>query len=77
MRCSYQVYINVFSWFYPESLWKMIIINAPWVFTGIFGIIKPWLHPITAAKISVYGSNYKEKLEKIGVTVSSCLQSTG
>lgn len=34
------------------------MINAPWFFTGIWTMIKPWLDPVTAAKIVIVGSDY-------------------
>ena len=50
------------SKYYPETLNKHFIINAPWVFTGVWSMIRPWLDPVTAAKISVMGKNYLPSL---------------
>jgi hypothetical protein len=43
----------------------MFIINAPWIFTAAWAVIKPWIHPITAAKITVLGHNKAKNLEAI------------
>jgi hypothetical protein len=39
--------------FYPESMHKMYVVNAPWVFKAIWAVVRPWLHPITQSKIHV------------------------
>ncbi|RVD84716.1 uncharacterized protein DFL_006444 [Arthrobotrys flagrans] len=36
---------------YPESLGECLIHNAPWVFRGIWRVIKAWLDPAVASKI--------------------------
>lgn len=52
---------------YPETLGKMLIVNAPSVFPMIWGIMKPWFDPITAAKVTIQGTEYKKVLqEQIG-----------
>jgi hypothetical protein len=47
---------------YPETMGRFYIINAPWGFSTVWGIIKPWLDPVTVSKIDVLGSGYKTKL---------------
>lgn len=41
---------------------KFYIINAPFMFSTVWGFIKPWLDEVTVAKISILGSDYKGKL---------------
>ncbi|KAI8813339.1 CRAL-TRIO domain-containing protein [Cladochytrium replicatum] len=36
---------------YPESLGAALILNAPWIFTGCWQIIRPWLDPVVASKV--------------------------
>lgn len=43
--------MNVGSDFFPESVWKIYVVNAPMIFRAMWGIIKPWVHPITQAKV--------------------------
>lgn len=43
--------IKVFEANYPESLGGIIIYKAPWLFQGIWKIIKGWLDPVVAAKV--------------------------
>ena len=50
--------------YYPETMGKFYIINAPWGFSTVWSVIKGWLDPVTAAKINVLGSSYKDELLK-------------
>ena len=40
--------------FYPEHLGQMFVVNAPYVFKGIWAVIKPWLEATTQRKIQVW-----------------------
>jgi len=50
--------------FFPESAWKIFLVNAPFMFRAIWAIVKPWIHPITVAKINILGSP-KDALKKM------------
>jgi CRAL/TRIO domain len=43
--------IKVFEANYPESLGAVLVHKSPWVFQGIWTIIKGWLDPVVAAKV--------------------------
>lgn len=43
--------IKCFEANYPESLGAVVIYHAPWIFQGIWKIIKGWLDPVVATKI--------------------------
>lgn len=43
---------------------KFYIINAPYLFSAVWAIIKPWLDEVTVSKIEILGSGYKEALLK-------------
>ncbi|KAH9936891.1 CRAL-TRIO domain-containing protein [Epithele typhae] len=47
---------------YPETMGRFYIINAPWAFSAVWTVIKPWLDPATVAKIDILGGGYKDKL---------------
>ncbi|KAJ7237007.1 CRAL-TRIO domain-containing protein [Mycena rebaudengoi] len=47
---------------YPECMGKFYIINAPFMFSTVWMIIKPWLDEVTVSKIDILGSAYKDKL---------------
>lgn len=48
--------------YYPERLGKLYLINAPWGFSGVFGVIKGFLDPVTVQKIHVLGTGYQSEL---------------
>lgn len=43
--------IKCFEAHYPECLGVLLIHKAPWIFSGIWNIIKNWLDPVVASKI--------------------------
>ena len=43
--------IKCFEANYPESLGSVLVHQAPWIFQGIWKIIKGWLDPVVASKI--------------------------
>lgn len=43
--------IKCFEANYPESLGAVLIYKAPWIFQGVWRIIKGWLDPVVAAKV--------------------------
>ncbi|KAJ1547968.1 cytosolic factor, phosphatidylinositol/phosphatidylcholine transfer protein, partial [Nowakowskiella sp. JEL0078] len=48
--------------YYPETLGKMFIINAPTLFTGIWAVVRNFLDENTLNKISVMSSGYQKSL---------------
>ncbi|KAJ3411028.1 cytosolic factor, phosphatidylinositol/phosphatidylcholine transfer protein [Chytridiales sp. JEL 0842] len=48
--------------YYPETLGKMFIINAPTLFTTIWVVVRSFLDENTVRKISVLGSSYQKDL---------------
>ncbi|KAK8790895.1 hypothetical protein WA158_005526 [Blastocystis sp. Blastoise] len=47
---------------YPETMHKSFIINIPYVFTTLWGLVKPFLHERTVKKISIYSNDYYKDL---------------
>lgn len=43
--------IACFEGHYPESLGCLLIHKAPWIFSGIWSVIKNWIDPVVAQKI--------------------------
>ncbi|KAE8450040.1 hypothetical protein EG329_007179 [Mollisiaceae sp. DMI_Dod_QoI] len=54
--------IKCFEANYPESLGVVLVHKAPWVFQGIWKIIKGWLDPVVASK--VHFTNNNEEMEE-------------
>jgi hypothetical protein len=50
--------------YYPERLHCLYMVNAPWFFTAIWSMIRPWLDPITANKIRILGAEFLEVLRE-------------
>ena len=50
--------------YYPETMGRFYIINAPFIFTTVWTVVKNWLDPVTTSKIQILGSNYVADLEK-------------
>ena len=41
---------------------KFYIINAPWAFSAVWAVVRPWLDEVTVAKIEILGAGYKDSL---------------
>lgn len=48
--------IKCFEANYPESLGAVLVYKAPWVFQGIWKIIRGWLDPVVASKVHFLNS---------------------
>jgi hypothetical protein len=56
--------------FYPERLGKLFLINAPFIFSPIFSIIKPFVDPVTIQKfVLAHDAGTKELLKEIDESV--------
>lgn len=44
--------IKAFEAHYPESLGILLVHRAPWIFNGIWQIVKNWLDPVVSSKIN-------------------------
>lgn len=56
--------IKVFEANYPESLGSVLVHKAPWIFQGIWKIIRGWLDPVVANKVH-FTNDVKELSEYI------------
>ncbi|KAH3684262.1 hypothetical protein WICPIJ_004765 [Wickerhamomyces pijperi] len=63
---SLKFLIGVFEAHYPESLGKLFIHKAPWIFPPIWNIVKNWLDPVVASKIT-FTKNAKDLEEYIDI----------
>jgi len=53
---------------YPETLKRLYIINAGWMFKAAWLVISKFVHPITAGKVIILGTDYQETLNEAGIT---------
>lgn len=50
---------------YPETLGQTFIINTPAAFPLVWRGVKPWLDPVVASKIKIFGQNEAEWVEAL------------
>jgi hypothetical protein len=50
--------------YYPERLKHFFVINAPWFFTAVWAIVRPWIDPVTREKFQILGSDFMSTLSK-------------
>lgn len=49
--------------YYPETLYRMFIVNSPWVFKMLWAIVRPWVHPVTQTRIKMGKAKMDEYIE--------------
>lgn len=49
---------------YPERLETLFMINAPFTFSVLWAMIRPWIDPVTVSKFKILGSNYQAELKE-------------
>lgn len=56
MRCmDFEVVkhlLNILQTNYPDTLEKLYIVDSPMIFSACWAVIKPWIDPVTANKVS-------------------------
>ena len=65
--------------FFPETAWKLFIVNAPFIFRSAYKVISPLIHPVTRDKIKILGgkSAYLPAMQKAGIPLSALPESMG
>ena len=53
-----KVAAKIGSDYYPEVMGNLFITNAPWLFRGVWTLVKAFLDERTTAKIKLVGSDY-------------------
>ena len=65
--------VNIAQNHYPERLRRVLMVNAPVIFSSTWGLITPWLDPKTSAKVVfVQGQSEdaKEEIAKLNIPLS-------
>ena len=44
--------VNILQYNYPETLHQALVVNAPVIFNACWMVIRPWLDPVTASKVT-------------------------
>mmetsp|Transcript_19337 Transcript_19337/g.27228 ORF Transcript_19337/g.27228 Transcript_19337/m.27228 type:complete len:384 (+) Transcript_19337:2-1153(+) len=47
---------------YPEIVHAVFVVNSPWVFPYLYGLVKHFIDPNTREKVRVYSSGYEKDL---------------
>ena len=53
---------NLASHYYPETMHRSFVVNVPGIFSSLWKIAKPVLHPRTVKKVVICKGDYQEKL---------------
>jgi len=48
--------VDILQWNYPETLSVALIVNAPFIFSACWTVIKLWLDPVTSRKVAFVSS---------------------
>jgi len=64
---------------FPETAWKLFLVNAPFIFRSAYAIISPLIHPVTKQKIKILSgpSAYLPEMKKAGIPMSSIPKKMG
>jgi CRAL/TRIO domain len=57
-------FIDIDQHHYPESLYKMIIVNAPWAFKMMWAIASVFIHPLTKQRIKMGNKYLKDYIDQ-------------
>ena len=49
---------QILSDYYPETMQKCFVVNAPFIFTGMWAVVKVFLDERTRSKIKIYGEDF-------------------
>ena len=58
--------VYILGHFYPERLEKCYIVHAPVVFDACWAIIRPWIDPVTVAKVQFIDESRLAQLLQAG-----------
>jgi hypothetical protein len=50
---------------YPEVIENIFIINAPWIFATLWGLVKPFVAPRTIEKIKIFGASSEKGAKEL------------
>ena len=65
----FKQYAAAFGLYYPETMYRTYVINAPMIFSGIWKLARNFVHPVTAAKISVSSWGHEATFDKDGIVL--------
>ena len=57
VRSRFKVIMKTLEDVYPEVAWRTYVVNAPGYLRVIWTVVKSWLHPTTAMKVRILGTD--------------------
>eukprot|EP00630_Chrysocystis_fragilis_P004453 CAMPEP_0197394796 /NCGR_PEP_ID=MMETSP1165-20131217/6117_1 /TAXON_ID=284809 /ORGANISM="Chrysocystis fragilis, Strain CCMP3189" /LENGTH=293 /DNA_ID=CAMNT_0042920533 /DNA_START=18 /DNA_END=899 /DNA_ORIENTATION=- len=59
--------------FFPETMWKCFIVNAPFVFRSVYAMVSPFIHPVTKEKIKILSgpSKFLPEMQHAGIELEA------
>lgn len=57
--------------YFPETMWKCFIINAPFIFRSAYAIVSPFIHEVTKQKIKILGAKYLPEMQAAGISLDN------
>jgi len=60
---------EVLSGHYPETMHKTYIINGPLIVRAAWNVTRHMMHPLSAAKIAILGSDWKKVFDRDGIVL--------
>ncbi|CAD7960007.1 unnamed protein product [Amoebophrya sp. A120] len=70
-------FVKRYEYFSPDSAYKILLINSPFIFQMIWGAISVFLSPTTKNKVKIFGKDYAKKLKAEGLSDENILYSSG
>lgn len=61
----FKIYNQIAGDNYPELVRKVYVVNAPWIFARVFGVVKAFVDPNTIAKVEVHRGIPKKQFSHI------------
>jgi len=76
-RQHMQAVLQVAQYYYPETLYRLCIVNTPVMFRMVWSALSPLIHPITRAKIQVIAGKGLKELAALGIDANQIPPSIG
>lgn len=54
-----QRFFNIGGDYFPETVWRIYVVNTPFVFRAAWAVAKAFVHPITIAKVNLFPTHAK------------------
>mmetsp|Transcript_12141 Transcript_12141/g.16429 ORF Transcript_12141/g.16429 Transcript_12141/m.16429 type:complete len:306 (+) Transcript_12141:39-956(+) len=79
VRAMTKAIMGAANGFFPETMWKAFIINAPFIFRSVYTMVSPFIHPVTKEKIKILSgpSKYLPEMKANGIPLDQVPENFG